>query len=110
VVVGRTGGEERVRALLTSNAKWLAGPVATDLSTGSSKMTAKAKRRRRVGGRCGSAALMPPRAGNGGTGDPLVRRIVCSVCTETSIYTSVCSSFSIYVLDQQWDHQEPPGP
>jgi hypothetical protein len=43
-------------------------------------MSAKAQRRRRVGVGCGSGALIPARAGNGGTGDPLARRSVGSVC------------------------------
>ena len=51
-------------------------------------MAAGAQRRRRAGAGCGGAALIPPSAGNGGTGDPLARWSVGSMCTLTSIHNS----------------------
>ena len=51
------------------------------------KMSAKAQRRRRAGKGYGSAALIPPRAGNGGDGEPpLTRGGFGSVCIFTSVY------------------------
>jgi len=64
----------------------MAGRICCDRPFRSFEMTAKAQRRRRAGGVCGSAALTPPRAGNGGSGDPLARRSVGSVCAFSSIY------------------------
>ena len=46
----------------------------------------EAYRWRRAGAGCGSAALIPPRAGNGGNDDTLARRSVGSVCTLKSNY------------------------
>ena len=48
-------------------------------------MAAKAQRRRRAGAGRGSAALIPLRAVNGGTGDPLARCSVGSVCNSINV-------------------------
>jgi hypothetical protein len=60
-------------------------------------MAAKAQRRR-AGAGCGGAALIPPRAGNGGNGVPFARRSVGSLCTLTSVYTitSIMNNFNIH--------------
>ena len=82
----RVGGSASAH---TSNAKWPAGPVATDVSAVSFKMAAKAqRRRRRAGAGCGRASSIPRRADNGGIGEPLARWSVGNVCviSVTSLY------------------------
>jgi hypothetical protein len=74
------------RALFTLNGERPAGPVATDQFV-ASKQQPEAHLQRRAGPGCGSAALISPRAGNGGDGEPpLARGGVGSVCNFTSIY------------------------
>jgi len=52
--------------------------------------------RRRAGAGCGSAAPIPPRAGNGrGTGDPLARPSVDSVCTLMSTINNLYPKVNI---------------
>jgi hypothetical protein len=75
----------RRRTAAAERAEVPAGRFATDLSTGSSKMAAKAQRRRRAGARCGGAAHKPSWVGNGSTGDPLARRSVGSVCSSINV-------------------------
>ena len=78
----------------TSEAKLPAGFVATDRSAGSTK-AARAQRRGRAGAGCGSAALIPPKAGNGGTVIHS-RAGASAVCVlERRYTTSMTSIFSI---------------
>ena len=70
----------------TSKAKWPAGPIATDLSAGSTGYT-RFRARGGAGAGRGSAVRIPFRVGNGGTGDPLASGIrlgsACSLLMST---------------------------